>query len=73
MKPGGQAPRVVPPAAESAPAIASSRTPEPQINYPRITGATPGRPFLFRIPAIGRGAARIQRRRTFRLASRSIR
>mgnify|MGYP003766401219 CR=1 FL=1 len=24
------------------------------INYPRITGATPGRPFLFRIPATGR-------------------
>ena len=53
MKPGGQAPRVVPPAAEPAPTIASSRTPEPQINYPRITGATPGRPFLFRIPVSG--------------------
>ena len=26
------------------------------INYPRITGATPGRPFLFRIPASGAGA-----------------
>jgi alpha-galactosidase len=25
------------------------------INYPRITGATPGRPFLFRIPASGDG------------------
>ncbi len=24
-----------------------------RINYPRITGATPGRPFLFRIPATG--------------------
>ena len=27
----------------------------PMINYPRITGATPGRPFLFRIPASGDG------------------
>ena len=31
------------------------------INYPRITGATPGRPFLFRIPGVGRGAAHLQR------------
>jgi alpha-galactosidase len=29
--------------------------PAPMINYPRITGATPGRPFLFRIPASGEG------------------
>lgn len=28
---------------------------EPSINGPRITGATPGRPFLFRIPASGEG------------------
>ena len=27
--------------------------PEPQIHGPRVTGATPGRPFLFRIPATG--------------------
>jgi alpha-galactosidase len=27
----------------------------PSINYPRITGATPGKPFLFRIPASGQG------------------
>ena len=26
-----------------------------RINYPRITGATPGRPFLFKIPATGKG------------------
>jgi alpha-galactosidase len=32
---------------------ASSLAPEPAINSPRITGATPGRPFLFRIPATG--------------------
>ena len=27
--------------------------PQPQIHGPRVTGATPGRPFLFRIPATG--------------------
>jgi alpha-galactosidase len=41
--------------AEQAPRIAASRSPAPMINYPRITGATPGRPFLFRIPASGDG------------------
>jgi len=56
MAPGRQEqPRVVPPAAEPPPAIASSRSEIPQLNYPRITGATPGRPFLFRIPASGDG------------------
>src|SRR5262249_1006950 len=34
---------------------ASIRSTVPTINYPRITGATPGRPFLFRIPASGDG------------------
>jgi alpha-galactosidase len=47
--------RVAAPAAEPAPQIASARTSAPMINYPRITGATPGRPFLFRIPASGDG------------------
>jgi alpha-galactosidase len=47
--------QVVLPARAPAPAIASSRTAAPLINYPRITGATPGRPFLFRIPASGAG------------------
>jgi alpha-galactosidase len=48
---------------EAAPPIAPSpstelragRRPAPMINYPRITGATPGRPFMFRIPASGAG------------------
>jgi alpha-galactosidase len=40
---------------EQAPRIAASRSAAPMINYPRITGATPGRPFLFRIPASGDG------------------
>jgi len=39
--------------AEATPAMASSRTAEPRLNYPRITGATPGRPFMFLIPASG--------------------
>src|SRR5205085_9114540 len=56
MAPGGQEqPRVVNLLDEPAPAIASSRSAAPMINYPRITGGTPGRPFLFRIPASGAG------------------
>jgi alpha-galactosidase len=39
----------------SAARLAPSRTAAPMINFPRITGATPGRPFLFRIPASGEG------------------
>jgi alpha-galactosidase len=35
--------------------IASTHDAEPHINNPRVTGATPGRPFLFRIPASGEG------------------
>jgi alpha-galactosidase len=54
-KPGAQAPQVAQPAPEPAPKIAPSRSAAPTINYPRITGATPGRPFLFRIPASGEG------------------
>jgi alpha-galactosidase len=38
---------------EPAPPIAASHSAEPQLNSPRITGATPGRPFLFMIPASG--------------------
>jgi alpha-galactosidase len=40
---------------EPAPPIASGWPAEPRINPPRITGGTPGRPFLFRIPATGDG------------------
>lgn len=49
----GQSPHVATPAPEPPPQIASIHSSEPQLNYPRITGATPGRPFLFRIPASG--------------------
>ena len=40
---------------EPAPPIASGWSAEPRLNSPRITGGTPGRPFLFRIPATGDG------------------
>jgi alpha-galactosidase len=36
-----------------APQIASGWPAAPRINPPRITGGTPGRPFVFRIPATG--------------------
>jgi alpha-galactosidase len=35
------------------PAIVPDWSPRPAIHAPRVTGATPGRPFLFRIPASG--------------------
>src|SRR5262249_47707153 len=38
---------------EPAPAIASGDAATPRINAPHITGGTPGRWFLFRIPATG--------------------
>jgi alpha-galactosidase len=38
---------------EPARPIASGSPSTPRINPPRITGGTPGRPFLFRIPASG--------------------
>ena len=53
MKSGAQPPRIASTATEPKPTVASSRSVEPQINSPRVTGATPGRPFLFRIPATG--------------------
>jgi alpha-galactosidase len=39
--------------AEPASPIASGWPATPRINPPRITGGTPGRPFVFRIPATG--------------------
>lgn len=41
---------------DTPPQIAMGMPAEPAIHAPRITGATPGRPFLFRIPATGDGA-----------------
>jgi len=40
------------------PLIASGDPPEPRINGPRVVGATPGRPFLFLVPATGQGPLR---------------
>lgn len=56
MKSGATAtpsPYVLPP--DSPASISMMSKAEPSINGPRITGATPGRPFLFRIPATGEG------------------
>jgi alpha-galactosidase len=36
------------------PVLARGTSPKPAINGPRTTGATPGRPFLFLVPATGR-------------------
>lgn len=43
---------------EPVPPILHAAPIAPEIHAPRITGATPGRPFLFRIPATGRGPLR---------------
>jgi alpha-galactosidase len=49
-------PETIAPPDEPAPAIASAAAPAtPRINNPRVTGGTPGRPFLFLIPASGEG------------------
>ena len=37
------------------PIASSTPAPEPQIHAPHITGTTPGRPFLFQVPATGEG------------------
>lgn len=56
LKAGATAqPRMAVPPAEPLPPIGAAPGPRPAIHYPRITGATPGRPFLFRIPATGEG------------------
>lgn len=40
---------------EPAPSIVSGVSMKPAIHGPRVTGATPGKPFLFLIPATGQG------------------
>lgn len=52
---GGTRPETIAPSVDPTPRIASSRSAEPRLNYPRITGGTPGRWFLFTIPASGDG------------------
>jgi len=46
-------PEILAPVVEPMPPIASSRSSVPLLNYPRITGATPGKPFMFLVPASG--------------------
>ena len=55
-------PAAISPPADTPPAIAGIGGAKPTLNYPRITGATPGRPFLFRIPASGEGPLRFTAR-----------
>ena len=54
LQPDGARPTAYTPLAEELPRIAApSTSPRPAIHGPRVTGATPGRPFLFRVPASG--------------------
>ncbi|MEW6073822.1 MAG: NPCBM/NEW2 domain-containing protein [Planctomycetota bacterium] len=46
-------PRTIRAPDDPVPNIVHPQPREPRIHAPRITGATPGRPFLFRIPATG--------------------
>ncbi len=46
------------PAARPRPEIAREHSPQPAIHGPRITGSTPGRPFLFLVPATGQAPLR---------------
>jgi alpha-galactosidase len=52
LKPGATE-KPGPEAAGPPPPISVDESPQPRINHPRVVGATPGRPFLFRIPATG--------------------
>jgi len=53
--PASALPQALKPAPEPLPVIASGVSARPAIHGPRIAGATPGRPFLFLIPATGEG------------------
>ena len=54
LQPDGARPAAYIPPAEELPRIAApSTSPRPAIHGARVTGATPGRPFLFRVPATG--------------------
>ena len=55
MADGAARPTTTSPPSEPMPVIASSSTDAPRLNSPRVTGTTPGRPFLFRIPVSGKG------------------
>ncbi len=54
LQPAREQPVAYTPPVEELPRIAAPSTaPQPAIHGARITGATPGRPFLFRVPATG--------------------
>ena len=56
MGPGATFVPVVRPGVPDPPVpMASGTDPRPAIHHPRVVGTTPGRPFLFRIPATGQG------------------
>lgn len=49
------------PPTEPPPSIApADNSPRPAIHGPRVTGATPGRPFLFRVPGTGEAPLRFE-------------
>jgi alpha-galactosidase len=52
-EPQAKSPQVFALAAEPEPALASGTAPQPAIHGPRVVGGTPGKPFLFKIPATG--------------------
>ena len=52
---GKETPALVNAAQDPPPSIVHADPLEPRIHGPRVTGATPGRPFLFLVPATGDG------------------
>ncbi|MBC8108783.1 MAG: NPCBM/NEW2 domain-containing protein [Anaerolineae bacterium] len=56
LVPGAKArPRVIDPISRDLPKIASTAPRDkPEIHGPRVVGTTPGRPFLFQVPATGK-------------------
>ena len=50
------------------PAIARENSPQPAIHGPRIIGTTPGRPFLFLVPATGQAPLELLGRESARRA-----
>jgi alpha-galactosidase len=62
--PGDSAARIrsVPPPADAPLDIVRPESPLPAIHGPRVVGTTPGRPFLYRIPATGSGPLRFAAR-----------
>lgn len=55
LKPGAPAPKSAGVPVEPPPNIHHETSPIPAIHGPRIYGSTPGRPFLYLIPATGKG------------------